>query len=233
MATSWYYTRAGEQQGPVEFADLQQMAGAGMLQPTDLVWNEGMPQWANAASVAGLFAESAPYAGVVPIGGPVAPLAYYTPSAQQVVYAGFWLRFVAAFVDGLLLMIILFVVIVIERAVFALGDASPGAAANQNPLLAFVLNLVNIVIIWLYFAKQESGPKRATPGKSLLGLQVTDLNGQRIGFGRATGRFFGKYISEIILFIGFMMAGFTERKQALHDIMAGCLVIKSGKVRIV
>jgi uncharacterized RDD family membrane protein YckC len=57
-----------------------------------------------------------------------------------------------------------------------------------------------------------------------LGLVVTDLDGQRISFGKASGRHFGKIISSLILCIGFIMAGFTERKQALHDIMAGTLV---------
>ena len=59
-----------------------------------------------------------------------------------------------------------------------------------------------------------------------LGLQVTDLEGRRISFGRASGRFFGKIISAMILYIGFMMAGFTEKKQALHDMIAGTLVIR-------
>jgi uncharacterized RDD family membrane protein YckC len=63
-------------------------------------------------------------------------------------------------------------------------------------------------------------------GKKALGLEVTDLQGRRISFARATGRFFGRIISGLILAIGFIMAGFTERKQALHDILAGCLVIR-------
>ncbi len=58
-----------------------------------------------------------------------------------------------------------------------------------------------------------------------LGIKVTDLNGHRIGFGKATGRYFGKIISAMILFIGFLMIGFTKKKQGLHDMMAGCLVV--------
>ena len=60
----------------------------------------------------------------------------------------------------------------------------------------------------------------------LLGLKVTDLAGNRITFARASGRFFGKILSGMILGIGFLMAGFTARKQALHDILAGCLVLR-------
>jgi uncharacterized RDD family membrane protein YckC len=57
---------------------------------------------------------------------------------------------------------------------------------------------------------------------------VTDLNGDRISFGKASGRFFGKIISRLILGIGFFMIGFTEKKQGLHDMIAGCLVVKKA-----
>jgi uncharacterized RDD family membrane protein YckC len=71
----------------------------------------------------------------------------------------------------------------------------------------------------------ESSPFQATIGKVAVGIYVADLQGQRISFGRATGRFFGKILSGAILLIGYLMAGFTEKKQALHDTMAGCLVL--------
>ncbi len=71
----------------------------------------------------------------------------------------------------------------------------------------------------------ESSSKQATLGKMALGIIVTDVNGERIGFGRATGRFFGKIVSGMIFYIGYIMAGFTDRKQALHDMMAGTLVV--------
>jgi uncharacterized RDD family membrane protein YckC len=73
---------------------------------------------------------------------------------------------------------------------------------------------------------QESSSAQATIGKRIMGLRVMDLEGQRIGFAQASGRFFGKIISGLILDIGFIMAGFTERKQALHDMIAGTLVVK-------
>ena len=79
---------------------------------------------------------------------------------------------------------------------------------------------------WLYYAFLESSSWQGTLGKKALGLEVTDLQGRRISFARASGRFFGKFISVMILLIGFIMAGFTARKQALHDILAGCLVIR-------
>ena len=72
----------------------------------------------------------------------------------------------------------------------------------------------------------EASSKKATLGKMALGLIVTDVNGVRLSFGRASGRYFGKILSGLILNIGFIMAAFTEKKQALHDILAGTLVLE-------
>jgi uncharacterized RDD family membrane protein YckC len=88
--------------------------------------------------------------------------------------------------------------------------------------------VVGIVGSWLYYALFESSPKQATPGKLACGFVVTDMNGGRISFGKATGRYFGMIISTLILFIGFIMCAFTEKKQCLHDMMAGCLMYKKN-----
>ena len=80
---------------------------------------------------------------------------------------------------------------------------------------------------WLYFAIMESSTWQATIGKRLFDIRVTDLHGRQISFWRATGRHFGKNISALILSIGYIMAAFTDRKQALHDLMAGCLVLRT------
>jgi len=72
----------------------------------------------------------------------------------------------------------------------------------------------------------ESSELQATLGKMALGICVTDKYGNRISFGRATGRHFAKIISSLTLGIGYLAAAFTEKKQALHDIIAGCLVLK-------
>ena len=87
---------------------------------------------------------------------------------------------------------------------------------------------LGILVWWLYFALMESSPKQATLGKMVFGLKVTDLAGNRIGFGQATGRHFGKIISMLILMGGFFMAFFTKKRQALHDMMAGCLVMDTS-----
>jgi uncharacterized RDD family membrane protein YckC len=77
---------------------------------------------------------------------------------------------------------------------------------------------------WLYEAFMESSSYQATLGKMIFGMKVTDLNGNRISFERATGRHFAKWLSAMVLGIGYIMVGFTERKQGLHDLLAGTLV---------
>ena len=98
-------------------------------------------------------------------------------------------------------------------------------------ILGSVTGLIVVVAIlgWLYFALMESSKTQATLGKMALGLKVTDLEGNRISFGRATGRYFGKIISGMIIYIGYILAGLTEKKQALHDIMASCLVVRKNE----
>jgi uncharacterized RDD family membrane protein YckC len=84
-----------------------------------------------------------------------------------------------------------------------------------------------LVLGWLYYAGMESSEHQGTLGKMALGLVVTDINGQRLSFGRASGRFFARIITSFVpLGIGFIMAGFTEKKQALHDMIASCLVLR-------
>jgi uncharacterized RDD family membrane protein YckC len=93
--------------------------------------------------------------------------------------------------------------------------------------MILVFAVVSILIQWLYHAYLESGEKQATWGKQALGLYVTDLTGNHVTFGRASGRFFAKMVTGMIpLGIGYVMAGFTERRQALHDMIASCLVLR-------
>jgi uncharacterized RDD family membrane protein YckC len=94
-------------------------------------------------------------------------------------------------------------------------------------LFFFLVFLGFLALHWPYFAAMESSERQATIGKSVLSLRVTDYEGRRISFGRATGRFFAKIVSGMVpLFIGYIMAAFTEKKQALHDMIAGTLVLR-------
>jgi len=149
-------------------------------------------------------------------------------SPAAVKYAGFWLRFVAFVLDCIFISI---VILGAEFVVQSIGRVDLGLRGGNYGVKAFgvafgIRHCISTLVAWLYWALMESSPKQATLGKMALGLKVTDLQGERLSFARATGRYFGKIVSSLILFVGFMMAGWTEKKQALHDIMAGTLVVK-------
>jgi len=111
---------------------------------------------------------------------------------------------------------------------FAAGFTGAMSGSNQptvSSMLPMVAWATSFSMAWLYLALFESSDSMATPGKMALGLRVTKAYGERIGFGQATGRFFGKILSSQICSIGFLMAAFTERKQALHDQLADTYVI--------
>ena len=131
-------------------------------------------------------------------------------------YAGFWRRVAAVILDGLI------IGVVMVPLTLAVGGGDTYAEASRSS----AASSISTVITWLYYALMESSAKQATLGKMALGITVTDLEGRRIGFGKATGRHFAKILSALILGIGFIMVAFTQRKQGLHDILAGTLVIR-------
>lgn len=152
-------------------------------------------------------------------------------------YAGFWLRVVASLIDGVIMGlaggVLLMPVFVLTGLGAHIDDLAERHGRPDPALLVGFLGMilvfaaVSMLIQWLYHAYLESGEKQATWGKQALGLYVTDLMGGPVTFGRASGRFFAKIVTGMIpLGIGYIMAGFTERKQALHDMIASCLVLR-------
>jgi uncharacterized RDD family membrane protein YckC len=106
--------------------------------------------------------------------------------------------------------------------------SDPSRLAMMAPLIAaFWLGM--LVLSWLYDALLTSSSKQGTLGKMALRLKVTDRHGERLSFGHATGRFFAKFINQFTLGIGWLLAGFTARKQALHDFIAGTYVIRTNR----
>ena len=150
-----------------------------------------------------------------------------TPQSAIIVYAGFWRRFVAVLVDSIILAIGGAIIGGIVGAIIGGVLGASGTDLGTIKAVAGVVGyIISIVLNWLYFTLLESSSKQATLGKMAIGIIVTDLIGNRISFGKANARYWGKIVSAIILLIGFIMAGFTQKKQALHDIMAGTLVVK-------
>lgn len=145
-------------------------------------------------------------------------------------YGGFWRRVIAYVIDSILLNIAGSLI----GGLFSLGGGlqpalGTSAAAGTGTVL-FGAGF-NFLIAWLYSALMESSSRQATLGKMAMGMVVTDLHGERIGFGRATARYFSKILSSLILLIGFFMVGWTARKQGLHDMIAGTLVRKARDPR--
>ena len=121
-------------------------------------------------------------------------------------YAGFWRRVAASFIDSLILMV----------------PAIIGPLFLSDGLLNLVLQLA---VACAYYALQHASESQATLGKRIFGIKVTDLEGNRIGIGRAIGRYFGLLLSSFLLLVGLLMAAFTRRKQALHDMIFSTLVV--------
>jgi uncharacterized RDD family membrane protein YckC len=157
-------------------------------------------------------------------------------AVPRVEYAGFWLRVLAFFIDNVVIAVGIFAVVIPLIFLTGLGaflshirseedlnDAGPFFIIG----VIFLAATASLVVTWLYHALLESSEWQATLGKKALGMVVTDMAGRRVSFGRATGRHFGKIITNMVpLFIGYFMAGFTARKQALHDMLAGCVVLR-------
>lgn len=146
------------------------------------------------------------------------------PRAVFYGYAGFWRRFAAYLLDGIITGIITFP---ISLGIAFAGMAVLGRNEQSLNIASGIAQLVNVLILVLYYAVLESSSSQATFGKQALGCKVVDLKGHRISFGRALGRMIAKILSILIFLIGFIMAGFTQKKQALHDMIAGTLVIKT------
>jgi uncharacterized RDD family membrane protein YckC len=173
-------------------------------------------------------------------------------------YAGFWLRLVAYLIDKAILSIAFGAMIAVAIAFVGWDRIRQGRSGLEVRMAPFeylslvvqrefdyrgqfdfftprifgaiaTVLLAMMIVTWLYYAFMESSSIQGTLGKMVLGLIVTDMHGSPISFGRASGRFFARFITGLVpLFIGYIMAGFTEKKQALHDIIAGCLVLQKS-----
>lgn len=250
--TQWYYAdHERNRQGPVSGRDLADLHANGQLAPDTLVWREGLAQWQPWQSLmAEVLAPAAPAALAAATGGPAIARNEYNPYAVaeprtavadarspyappratvdvgadyvadgEVVYAGFWKRYAAYTIDTFLLAIVFGIL----GAVF--GLAGDDLARGEGLGTFAVFYVVEIVLIALYFAWMHASVNQASLGKLAVGIKVTDDDGQRISLGRGIGRFFAMIPSSLILGIGYIMAAFTDRKRALHDMLAGTLVV--------
>lgn len=224
--SQWYYTdRERRQYGPVDAGEFVRLYRAGLLDGSTLVWREGLPQW---QPLAGLLGE---------LGLREAPSPYSPPSANvdvelrpvaggAVVYAGFWKRVAAYCIDATLSGLVSAVIGGVIGGVMG-ALLMGGGNVDSGAMMAIQLfgNVVGLVIGLAYFAGFHASSSMATLGKMAVGIKVVRSDGERIGFLRGMGRYFALFVSSITLGIGFIMAGFTDRKRSLHDMMCDTVVV--------
>lgn len=145
----------------------------------------------------------------------------------KAMYGGFFRRLIAYFIDNMILLVVGVALLGIYFAVAgdfsSLEQTEVESATNTFDL---IVNIVGFIMGLFYWAVMESSSRQATVGKIVMRLAVTDYQGQRITFARGVGRYFGRLLGIIILFLGFLMALVTRRKQTLHDILTKTLVVK-------
>ena len=156
---------------------------------------------------------------------------------EPIEYAGFWMRFVAYFIDNIIIGFIEFLLVLpllgllgynvaLGQTLSEIENADPDLLVPIIASAASGIALSALLITWFYYALMQSSAKQATIGKMALGIKVTDVNGERLTFARASLRYFSKILSNLFLMIGYIMAGFTEKRQALHDMIANTYVVR-------
>jgi uncharacterized RDD family membrane protein YckC len=275
---NWYYTDQGQQTGPVNDAQFEELVRSGKIQPDTLVWREGMAAWQSYREVKTLSPSSSPLPG----GGDVrlsmfsdtkkpssdslsASSASYTPgqgpeavcaecgnmfaicdmrrhggvyicanckpvfmqklakgakiNTGELNYAGFWIRFVAKFLDGLILC--LPCIMVFFLVLHPLAHSGTSNRFDSPPLmLQFGFFLIQMAYQIFFLGKYG-----ATLGKMACKIMVVTADGGRIGYGRATGRCFAEILSWMVCYIGYIIVAFDSQKRALHDHICSTRVI--------
>lgn len=233
MAENWYVGRNGTRTGPFTPTQLREMAATGQLQSADLLWREGMANWVQASSVSGLFAAQRPLPPAPAVNPYAAPAVgdfqvNSAPAGGSLQFAEYLPRVGAALLDGLFIGLMAcipaFGIGIVIGAMSAGGgaDAQQAAVAFANCCSQILSQVIGVV----YYVVLETSQKQGTWGKQIVGIKVVDLEGNRLTVGRALGRYFAKFITGLTCGIGLLMPLWTEKKQTLHDMIAGCLAVK-------
>jgi uncharacterized RDD family membrane protein YckC len=141
-------------------------------------------------------------------------------TTSSVEYAGLRRRFVAFAIDLMVAGLVVFALAIILPIVLGPRIGVPGGG-----VIVASFAIVWLIVTWFYWVLMESSSRQSTVGKAIMGMVVTDIDGKRVSFGRATGRHFGKFASALVILAGFVMIGFTAKKQGLHDLITGSLVV--------
>lgn len=203
-----YITRDGQRTGPYSLEEVNRQLAAGNLSPVDQAWSEGSPGWKPLVGFPGVIMPGGASSTAMPIG-----LAT-SVSAGPIEYAGFWIRVVASIIDVVILGMFLWII-------GLLFQRSPEEAGG----LSAIGGILQIVVGFLYMPVLWSSPMQATIGQKICGLRLIRPGGNRISFERGIARTLAMILSGGLLCIGYLMVAFTERKQGLHDMIAGTYVV--------
>ena len=250
----WYYVRDNQRQGPVAQAEFDALVANGTITPATLVWREGMAEWKpysdvvpgapppDDTAVCAVSGKRYPKREMIQYEGRwiaaehrdtffqqlregVQPAGFSAAAAYG--YGGFWIRFGARFIDGLILGVVN-MVIGFFGAFLMRGAITPGTPPNLARF--FVIEgaiftvaglfslLYEVFFVWKY---------DATPGKMALGLKILRPDGSKLSVWRIVGRQLSRAISAMILYIGYIMAGLDEEKRALHDRICDTRVVRT------
>ena len=257
---NWFYANAGQQAGPVNEADFERLVREGVIQPTTLVWREGMANWEPYAKVAPAAQTAAPFspAAAVTTSSPppgqvacrecgkfvpledtmqihgvaicaackpiyVQKMREGTAVANTLPYAGFWIRFGAKFIDGMIVAIILLPMSFLFGFSFAINPGNvPDIAGMLTQIgIQTAAGLIGrMLYTWLLVGRYG-----ATWGKMLVGIKVVMSDGQRLSYGRAFARYWAEIVTQFTCYIGYIIAAFDDQKRTLHDHMCNTRVV--------
>jgi uncharacterized RDD family membrane protein YckC len=250
---SWYYGVNGQRQGPVEDAALETLELSGTIEWSTPVWRQGMAAWKpfgeifQRASVlcheCGRQVDEEPavrYRDLFICPGCKTlffqKVSQGLASEESAQYCGFWIRFCARMLDGLILAAATFPLTLINQVIifrfYPISGPGNGIERFENtaqlgPFLTIQAGfvLISLVLAFIYEAILV-GRFQGTPGKLLLRMRIVRSDFSRLTYGRAAMRFFGKMLSDLTMYIGYLMVGFDPQKRALHDYIADTRVIK-------
>jgi uncharacterized RDD family membrane protein YckC len=208
-----YLCRDGERRGPYSLEEVNRQLAAGIIAPHDLGWSETSPGWKPLLSFVGVIMPGGASSTPVLI-GMAKPVKFGLPEC-----AGFWMRALAHMIDA--------IVLGIFALVIAMWFKRPPEEGIGPSALGAILLLTMILI---YMPALWASPMHATAGQRLCGLKVIPAVGGKMSFPRGVVRVLGMILSGAIFGIGYFMAAFTERKRALHDIIAGTYVVKDSSI---
>jgi len=242
--THWYYADAqGQRQGPFTAGELGGHVRQARLGAQSLVWREGLEDWKPLSALASELdlpaagADDAPELHIPAADAPYAPPAAQIASEQHyvgdgdVVLAGFWRRLAALFIDSMVVGFAYYLVLIVCVVVLGVGGSLLMRGGNDAEGMAAMFGMMALVYLLYpvisaaYYVGFESSGKQATLGKMAVGIKVTDIDGRRLTLGRALLRWLAVMLNYLTLYIGYLIAAFTERKQGLHDMAVGTLVV--------